>query len=114
MKIGIDISQIIYETGVSVYTQNLVTNLLKIDNENEYVLFGGSFRRLDDIKKMVANFQGRVISKIFPFPPVLADLIWNRFHTFPIEKLVGKIDVFHSSDWAQPPTSAFNVTTIHD
>jgi glycosyltransferase involved in cell wall biosynthesis len=31
-----------------------------------------------------------------------------------IEKFVGDLDVFHSSDWTQPPSSAFNVTTIHD
>jgi glycosyltransferase involved in cell wall biosynthesis len=32
----------------------------------------------------------------------------------PIEKLIGRVDVFHSSDWTQPPTRAFKVTTVHD
>ena len=38
MRVAIDISQIVYETGVSHYVKNLVTNLLKIDKENHYVL----------------------------------------------------------------------------
>lgn len=38
MKIAIDISQIVYGTGVSVYTKSLVENLLKIDEDNEYLL----------------------------------------------------------------------------
>jgi len=53
MKIGIDISQIVYGTGVSVYTQNLVENLLKIDKKNEYILFFSSLRR----KFPISNFQ---------------------------------------------------------
>lgn len=133
MKICIDVSAIIYGTGVSVYTKNLVENLLKIDkpslprrlgkrsladfagNKNEYILFGGSLRRSGELKGILNNLKGRSFQvKILPFPPAFANFIWNRLHVVSIEKLVGKIDVFHSSDWAQPPTSAFKVTTIHD
>lgn len=42
MRIAIDISQIVYGTGVSQYTENLVRHLLKIDKNNRYVLFGSS------------------------------------------------------------------------
>lgn len=46
MRIGIDVSQMAYEqTGVGKYVRNLVNNLLKIDGENEYVLFFSSLRR---------------------------------------------------------------------
>lgn len=106
MKIALDISQIIYGTGVSRYTQNLVSSLLAIDKDNDYILFGGSLRRLSELRKYS--------TKIFPIPPKLADIIWNKLHIIPIEYLVGKIDVFHSSDWSQPPASAFKVTTVHD
>ena len=37
MRIGIDVSQVVYGTGVSNYTKELVKNLLKVDKENEYV-----------------------------------------------------------------------------
>lgn len=106
MKIGIDISQIVYGTGVSVYTYELVSNLLKIDRENNYVLFGGSLRRRGELAKYTTN--------ILPLSPTIADLVWNRLHIINIEKFIGNIDVFHSSDWTQPPSCAFKVSTIHD
>jgi glycosyltransferase involved in cell wall biosynthesis len=108
MRIGIDISQVVYGSGVSVYTQNLVENLRKLGGENDYVLFGGSLRRKGDI---LAKFPD---AKVFPIPPLAADLLWNRLHIYPIENLVGKLDIFHSSDWTQPPAKCHKVTTIHD
>lgn len=108
MKIAIDISQIVYGTGVSTYTENLVKNLLKIDKENEYLLFAGTLHRKADVLKIFPQ------TRVIPIPPTLADVIWNRIHTFRVEKLIGNVDVFHSSDWTQPPADAFKVTTIHD
>jgi len=108
MKIAIDISQIVYGTGVSNYTRSLVSALRMIDRENEYLLFSGALRRRQEI---LDEFPG---SKVFPIPPVLADIVWNKLHTLPIEKLIGKVDVLHTSDWAEPPSSAFKVTTVHD
>ena len=108
MKIGIDISSVVYETGVSSYTRNLVNALLEVDKNDEFVLFGGSLRKMDSLKSVM----GAV--KTFPLPPTLANILWNRLHIFPIEWLIGKVDVFHSSDWTQPPSSSFKVTTIHD
>lgn len=114
MKIGIDVSQIIYETGVSWYTKKLIENLLKLDKENEYILFGGSMMRLDDLRAKVSGLSGNYTTKFLPIAPTLADLVWNRLHTFNVENLIGEVDVFHSSDWTQPPTKAFKVTTVHD
>ncbi len=115
MKIAIDVSQIIYGTGVSVYTRNLVENLLKLDKESEYILFGGSLRRRSELQSILDDFNGEKLKReVFPIPQTLADYIWNKAHIFPVEKLTGRIDVFHSSDWTQPPSMAFKVTTIHD
>ena len=110
MRVGIDISQIVYGTGVSTYTENLVRSLLKIDDnsEDDFVLFAGAFRRRGDILEAFPQ------ARVFPIPPLLADIIWNKLHILPIEKLIGNIDVFHSSNWAEPPSSAFKVTTVHD
>lgn len=108
MKIAIDISQVVYGTGVSVYTKNLVDNLLRIDGDNEYILFAGSLRRKGKILSMYPS------ARIFPIPPTLADLVWNRLHMFPIEKLIGSVDVLHTSDWSEPPSNAPKVTTVHD
>ncbi len=114
MKIAIDISQIIYGTGVSSYTENLVRNLLKIDKENEYILFGGSLRRKKELETRARELGGNPSIQIFQYPPTLADLVWNKFHVFPIEKLIGSVDILHTSDWSEPPSKAFKVTTVHD
>lgn len=108
MRIGIDVSQVVYGSGVSVYTQSLVENLRKLSGENEYILFAGSLRRKGEI---LAKFPD---AKVFPIPPVFADILWNRLHIYPIENLVGSLDIFHSSDWTQPPAKCHKVTTIHD
>jgi glycosyltransferase involved in cell wall biosynthesis len=33
---------------------------------------------------------------------------------FPPEKLLGKFDILHTSDWTEPPSYANKVTTVHD
>jgi len=110
MKIGIDVSPIVYGTGVSIYTKNLVENLLQLDDSNEYTLFFSSLRQkfpgLDN-----KNFKLK--KKIIP--PTLLDILWNKFHLIPIEAFIGDVDIFHCSDWTQPPSKkAKLVTTIHD
>ncbi len=115
MKIAIDISQVVYGTGVSRYTKNLVSHLLERDQTNEYILFGGALRRISDLQKYLRITNAKNVRKVVvPMSPRMSDFVWNRVHRLHIEKLVGKVDVFHSSDWAQAPSRAFNVTTIHD
>lgn len=117
MKIAIDISQIAYPgTGVSRYTKNLVDNLLEIDRVNEYVLFAASLRSRRLISELSNEWAKKknVTLRIFPYPPLLLESLWNRFHLCPIESMIGNIDIFHSSDWLQPPSRAKKVTTIHD
>lgn len=114
MKIGIDVSPVLYGTGVSTYTKNLVKNLLFLDKENEYLLFGGSLRRKKELSDFAKSLKAQVDSKFLPLPPTLADILWNRLHIIKIERLIGKVDIFHSSDWTQPPSKAHKVTTVHD
>jgi len=119
MKIAIDISQIVYGTGVANYTKNLVKSLLRIDKKNEYLLIGYSLRlgkRLKEFEaelKQYKNFK----FKVFPFPITLASFVFNRIRIYPLDNLIGPIDIFHSSDWIQPPIkskSTKKVTTVHD
>lgn len=117
MKIGIDISQIVYRgTGTATYTANLVENLLKLDRKNEYVLFGGSFRQKKILVDFVAGLDHPVNAqaKLFNIPPTILDYLWNRRHILNVENLIGNVDLFHSSDWTQPPTKSKKVTTVHD
>ena len=118
MKIAIDISQIIHEgTGIARYTRNLVDSLLAADRTNEYLLFGYSVRKnhiLRDFYNSCRRQYANVNAKIFHFPQTAINTLWNNMHTFPLESLIGKVDVFHSSDWIQPPSFAKKITTVHD
>ncbi len=112
MNIGIDISQIVYQTGVSRYTLELVTHLLKIDSENSYFLYGGSLRH----RQILNSFYGgiktpRTTFQLTCLSPHLAEFFWNRFNLFPP---AGNLDVFHASNWAFPRTKSKLITTIHD
>lgn len=112
MKIAFDISQAIYGTGVSVYTKNLVSSLVKLFPDDRFVLFGGSLRRTKELKSLAKKMGGTPV--VFPFPPKLLDFVWNSLHVFPIEKLIGDFDVLHTSDWTEPPSKLPKVTTVHD
>lgn len=130
MRIGIDISQLAFEnTGVARYLEKLVENLLKIDEKNEYILFFSSMRKnlkspfglapfgdtqdrqggqILNLKSTSQNFK----IKTFRFPPFLLDFLWNRLHIFPIEWLIGDVDVFITSDWTEPPVNRAKKATI--
>ena len=117
MRIGIDISQIVYEgTGVANLLTKLVEYLLKTDKKNEYILFFSSLRR--NIKYQISNIKYRnqkLKIKTLRLPPYFLDLLWNRLHILPIEWLIGDVDVFITSDWTEPPTiRAKKVTILYD
>lgn len=99
MKVGIDISSVVFGTGVSNYTKDLVSHLKPLLGDS-LKTFGFSLRRWQD--------------DFFPFPPTLMDFLWNRLHIVNVETFVGSLDVYHSSDWTQAPSKAKKVTTIHD
>ena len=105
MRIGFDISQIAHPGGVATYTKSLAENLSKI-KELEMVYFYSSLRR---------PFKGKLKGvKAFRLPPTLFEVLFNRVRNVPIEKFLGPLDIFHSSDWVQPPSKAKKVTTYHD
>ncbi|MBI2018960.1 glycosyltransferase family 4 protein [Candidatus Daviesbacteria bacterium] len=105
IKVGLDISQIAHGGGVATYTQNLAEQLQEL-TDLEMVYFYSSLRKpyrggLKNIKK-------------YRLPPTLFEMLFNRWRNVPIEKFIGPLDVFHSSDWTQPPSKAKRVTTYHD
>ena len=119
MKIGIDISQIAFEhTGVARYVERMVTTLVEKSPSHEFILFGSSLRKSDILKQfaeILKNKHANVRSRIIRVPPILLDLLWNTLHIVPVEWIIGRVDVFWSSDWTQPPlTKAKGITTIHD
>lgn len=119
MRIGIDISQIVYEgTGVGRYVRELVKTVLNLDKRNRYVLFGSSLRQRQKFREFYKTLNAdsqNVSMVILPIPPTILELIWNKLHIIPIEWFIGTVDVFWSSDWTQPPLlKAKGITTVHD
>ena len=116
MKIGIDVSQLAYEnTGVAAFLSGLVSSLITNDSKNEYVLFYSSLRK----EFLISNFQflnkskfPNVKIKRFRIPPTLLEFLWNRLHIFPIERFIGDVDIFITSDWTEPPARKAKKATI--
>lgn len=103
--VGMDISQLAHSGGVSTYTENLTGELSKI-SDLEMVYFYSSLRKpykgpLKNVKK-------------FKLPPTLFEMLFNRWRNVSIEKFLGPMDIFHSSDWTQPKSKAKKITTYHD
>lgn len=103
--VGIDISQLAHKGGVATYTKNLTGRLSKLP-ELEMVYFYSSLRK---------SYQGSLKDvKCFRLPPTLFEILFNRWRNVNIEKFIGPLDIFHSSDWTQPKSKAKKVTTYHD
>lgn len=105
IKVGFDISQLAHSGGVPTYTKNLASELTKL-SDFEMVYFYSSLRKpykggLKNVKK-------------FNLPPTFFEVLFNKMRNVKIERFVGDIDIFHSSDWVQPPSKALKVTTYHD
>lgn len=105
MKVGFDISQIIHPGGVANYTKNIALNLQK-NPDLQMVFFFSALRK---------SYRGELKNvKKFRLPPSLFEVLFNRIRNVNIEKFIGPVDIFHSSDWVQPQTQAKTVTTYHD
>src|SRR3990172_6113774 len=105
IRVGMDISQVAHTGGVRTYTQNLASELSKLP-DLEMTYFYSSLR---------IPYRGKLKNvKSYRLPPTLFEMLFNRWRNVSIEKFLGPLDVFHSSDWVQPPAKAKKITTYHD
>ncbi len=115
MRIGVDISQIVYEgTGAATYTKELLKQILLQDKTNQYVLFAGTLRLQHRLHTFTQSLPVKVEEKFVFLPPTILNILWNELHFMPVETFTGKVDIFHASDATQPPAKAKKVTTVHD
>lgn len=116
MKIGIDISQIVYEgTGVSRFLNGFIDAIFDYDTKNSWIFFFSSSRRKipEQLKARIEKSPHSV--KQFRLSPTLLSFLWNRLHVGNIERFIGKVDWFVTSDWAEPPVkNTKKVTIVHD
>lgn len=115
MNIGIDISQMCYEgTGVARYVYGLTRALLLGDSLDKFTLFAGALRQRSYFTNIMKKSPwDKAAWKILPLPPKLAGLALNAL-PIRVESLIGRVDIFHSSDWAEPSSTCPRVTTVHD
>lgn len=117
MNIGIDITSLIYDRGVSRYTANLINALAKHSNLNLF-FYGSTFRQkknlLNKIKKITLDSNAPIKIKIKQIPSKISTKFWN-FGLNKISNIWPNLDLFHSWDWIQPPDKNLPlVSTIHD
>ena len=113
MKVGIDISILTRGGGVANYIDHLLSGLKKAHKNEHYTLFYNSFQNssppeIDPFFK-VASFR---------IPDRVLKYLWLHLHYPPIERLIGHVDLFHSTAHSPvysfcPPAKKW-VVTVHD
>lgn len=117
MNIGIDITSLIYQRGVSRYTSNLVRAIDRYSHQN-LRLYGYSLSKKIFLetatKRIVSNSSTRHQQKILPFPVSVQEKLWS-LGLNKVSNTFSYLDIFHSWDWLQPPDKNIPiVSTIHD
>jgi len=117
MKIGIDIRTLMDArySGVSIYTLNLIREILKLDRKNEFKLFYNSGR---DVRSRLPDFtytNAKIIS--CGYPNKIFNYIMQKGLGWPrIDKILGGVDVFWQPhiNFISLSSACRKVLTIHD
>lgn len=120
MRIGIDARWIFEKiSGIGSYTQELITHLLDVDSQNQYVLIFGS-RAVMERTAQLAKLEGRrnVETVFYPHSP----FSWRSQALFPRRLRKLNLDIYHAPNYMIPfpafPKGASRKTacvmTIHD
>jgi len=107
MRIGIDV-RLWAQTGVGRYIRNLVLNLQKIDNKNEYIVFVRS-EDISDIRSQISGSRWKVVETNIKWHSLVEQL------EFPKILNKEKLDLVHFPYFSVP--IFYNkpfVVTIHD
>ncbi len=113
MRVGLDVAGALHpETGAGRYTRELTRSLAQVGPQLELVLFCNAFR-MSNVGAAL-NLPGRVVNPRIPSRFLLG--AWHRLRWPPIDTLIGRVDVFHTSGWGvhPPQRRGASVTTILD
>lgn len=118
MKVGIDISPVIYGRGVSRYTSNLVLSLAQI-SDIQLSLYGSSLRQytqLESFGDQVQKISRKPVKTFFDrLPPTVLEILWSTLQVNTLNSSFANLDVFHGWDWLMPPDKRVPlVSTVHD
>jgi glycosyltransferase involved in cell wall biosynthesis len=115
VRIVVDVSPLSRPlTGIGNYIRGMVAGLAEAaDGEHELVAFGPSGPRgREGIREAL---DGLPVELRLPLMPHGVRKAWSRWQQYPVERVVGPLDVFHFSDWMYPPQrEGLRATTVHD
>jgi glycosyltransferase involved in cell wall biosynthesis len=111
MRIGLDCTPLLGQrTGVGRYTQSLLKALTAYDDELVATAF--TFRGR---AALAGALPDGVQVACRPAPARALQALWARSDWPPVERLSGRLDVFHATNFVLPPLRrARGVLTIHD
>ena len=118
MRIVIDVTPLSHpRTGIGNYMLGMLGGLAEAaEGRHELVLFAPTGPR--NVARLRAALDGIPAKRrlvVVPPPSNVWRKLWSRGQRFPVERLVGALDVFHFSDWMYPPQrSGLRTTTVHD
>lgn len=114
MKIVVDVSYLQKKrTGYGHYTTELLNILLKYGTENEYILFGASYKL--DRDALLKFKSANVRLNIYNIPGSVKRFYYNKFRYPEISFFLGDFNIFHSVEPLVPPLKNNKlVLTVHD
>ena len=115
MRIGIDYTAAVCQgAGIGRYTRQLVSALLDLDAENQYVLLAAAGRGTSRSEALREHANVRNVA--LPISDRTLTILWHRLH-LPLwaELFTGRLDLFHSPDFSLPPLrTGRKILTVHD
>ncbi len=113
MRIGVMMRSADEVGGISVYARNIVEEMLKIDSENQYILFYksdkhlGRFSQYPNCCEILLTCWSKAIWDQITIPLAIrrekVDLIFNPKFTVPLFTAAKKVMVVHGADWFISP-----------
>lgn len=114
MRIGFDIRPFLkQETGVGVYFKNLLTELARLDSENEYYLFSASWKDRFDPSKIPSFKKGDFRDLRWPVKAV--NFLWYKLGRPRLDSVFKTdLDLTHSPTPIILPTKGKKIVTVCD
>src|SRR6266536_1098864 len=117
MRIVVDVTPLsLPKTGIGNYIRGMLAGLAEAGaGRHELVAFGPSGPRgREPIRRPLAGLPLELRLPLLPRAHVWRTA-WSRLGRPPVETFLGRLDVFHFSDWMYPPQrEGVRATTIHD
>ncbi|MBL8154833.1 MAG: glycosyltransferase family 4 protein [Anaerolineae bacterium] len=112
--IGVDYTPAYEQTGgIGRYVRQLLAALASLPDENQYRLFVAGVKASSLSNPPGPQFGWRTTR----ISPKWFARLWHRLNLYiPVEAFVGRVDVFHATDFVLPPTLPHTLTllTVHD